>query len=348
MVLRRGERGTNLVAAFLLSINGIEFMTKNIALITGGRGAIGTTLVNRLNHDGFDCIYTLDNLSAGDHNDSSLGEFVHCDISNTEKMSQLTKKIAPTHVFHLAAHFANQNSVDFPLSDAQANIVGTINLFEALRGIGHLKKVVYASSSCVYGHAPIMSEGAQLDAFETPYAITKYVGELYARYYADLHRIPTTSIRIFNTYGPGEAPGQYRNVIPNFINLALDGSPIVITGDGSETRDFTFVEDTVDLLVRAAMSEFSAGEIFNGGTGVETQIADLARLIICLTESNSEIIYVPRRNWDQIPNRKADNNKSCKLLGYDPKTTLEDGLLPTIRWLNQWRLGRVSTQHSSD
>lgn len=323
-------------------------MTKKVALITGGRGAIGAKLASRLNHDGFDYIYTLDNLSAGHHNSNVAGEFVYCDISNTEKLAKLIKQISPTHVFHLAAHFANQNSVDFPISDAETNIIGTINLFESLRDIDPLKKVVYASSSCVYGHASIMSEDVQLSAFETPYAITKYVGELYARYYADLHKIPTTSLRIFNTYGPGEAPGQYRNVIPNFINLALDGRPIVITGDGRETRDFTYVEDTVDLLLRAAMSEFSAGEIFNGGTGIETQIADLAGLIVRLTGSKSEIVYVPRRNWDQIPNRKADNNKSCTLLGYNPQTTLEEGLMPTIRWIKQWRSGLVSSQHSSD
>lgn len=323
-------------------------MAKSVVLITGGRGAIGSKLAYRLHMDGFDSVYTVDNLSAGDHNNSVTGEFIHCDISNTEKMSQLTKKIAPTHVFHLAAHFANQNSVDFPLSDAQANIVGTINLFEALRDIGNLKKVVYASSSCVYGHAPIMSEDVTLSAFETPYAITKYVGELYTRYYADLHRLPTTSIRIFNTYGPGEAPGQYRNVIPNFINLALDGSPIVITGDGRETRDFTYVEDTVDLLIRAAMSEFSAGQIFNGGTGVETHIADLANLIVRLTESKSEISYMPRRNWDQIPNRRADNSKSRNLLGYNPETTLEEGLIPTIEWIAQWRSSQVPRQNSSN
>ena len=171
-------------------------MTKNTALITGGRGTIGFALASRLKLEGFGAIYVVDNLSAGDHNTSTPGEFVHCDISNTEKFGKLVKTISPTHVFHLAAHFANQNSVDFPLSDAQANIIGTINLFEALRNISHLQKLVYASSSCVYGHVPQMSEDAQLSAFETPYAITKYVGELYARYYADLHKIPAVSIGI--------------------------------------------------------------------------------------------------------------------------------------------------------
>jgi UDP-glucose 4-epimerase len=319
-------------------------MQKNVALITGGRGAIGSALASRLARDGFGDIYTIDNLSAGAHNDSVIGEFIHCDISNSEKLGVLIKSIEPTHVFHLAAHFANQNSVDYPRSDAQTNIIGTINLFEALRETAALQKVVYASSSCVYGDAPIMSESVPLPAFETPYAITKYVGELYAKYYADLHQIPTVSIRIFNTYGPGEAPGQYRNVIPNFINLALDGKPITITGDGLETRDFTYVEDTVDLLLRASASHYVDGEIFNGGTGIETAIIDLTKLILFLTESRSEIKFVPRRSWDQISSRKADNEKSRVCLGYRPQTSLEQGLVPTIEWIRSWKNSRRVTQ----
>lgn len=319
-------------------------MKNNIALITGGRGAIGSELASRLVNDGFGSVYTIDNFSAGAHNYSTVGEFIHCDISNSEKLGVLVKSIAPTHVFHLAAHFANQNSVDFPRSDAQTNIIGTINLFEALRDLGALQKVVYASSSCVYGDAPIMSESVVLPAFETPYAITKYVGELYAKYYADLHRIPAVSIRIFNTYGPGEAPGRYRNVIPNFINLALDGEPITITGNGMETRDFTYVEDTVDLLLRASASEYVGGEIFNGGTGVETKIVDLAKLILLLTGSHSEIRFVPRRNWDQITSRKADNEKSRLYLRYRPQTTLEQGLVPTIEWMKRWKNGQSVTR----
>ncbi len=310
------------------------------ALITGGRGAIGSALASNLANNGFGKVYIVDNLSAGDHNADRTGEFIHCDVSNAEKFPGLVRKIAPTHVFHLAAHFANQNSVDFPVSDAQTNIIGLINLFEALRGLTDLKKVVYASSSCVYGHSREMSETALLTAFETPYAITKYVGELYARYYSDLHKIPTVSVRIFNTYGPGEAPGQYRNVIPNFINLAIEGSPINITGDGNETRDFTYVDDTVDLLIGAATSKFSGGEVFNGGTGVETKISDLAKLVVELTGSKSVIRYVPKRDWDQVPNRKADNSKSTALLAYDPQTSLEKGLIPTIEWIRKWRSAR--------
>lgn len=319
-------------------------MKNNIALITGGRGAIGSALASRLASEGFGSVYIVDNLSAGAHNDRSVGEFIHCDISNSEKFGVLVKSIAPTHVFHLAAHFANQNSVDFPLSDAQTNVIGTINLFESLRDVGALQKVVYASSSCVYGDAPIMSESVVLPAFETPYAITKYVGELYAKYYADLHRIPAVSIRIFNTYGPGEAPGRYRNVIPNFINLALDGEPITITGNGMETRDFTYVGDTVDLLLRASSSEYVHGEIFNGGTGVETKIADLAQLILHLTGSQSEVRFVSRRGWDQIANRKAENEKSRLYLGYHPQTTLEQGLVPTIDWIKRWKNNQLASR----
>ena len=183
-----------------------------------------------------------------------------------------------------------------------------------------------------------MSEDAAVQPFDTPYSISKFTGELYVKYYAEIQNVPAVTARIFNTYGPGEAPGKYRNVIPNFINKALNGENIDITGDGTETRDFTYIEDTVDLLLKLGGSPYNKGEIFNGGTGNPVRIIDLATKIIELTNSTARINYVPKRFWDSVINRCADVKKSNLLLQYYPTTPLDHGLIKTIEWIIKWRI----------
>jgi UDP-glucose 4-epimerase len=232
----------------------------------------------------------------------------------------------------LAAHFANQNSVDHPFSDIQTNIVGTVGLLEILKFHKSLKKFVYASSSCVYGTTENMTEETYIYPSETPYSINKYTAELYTQYYAHLFHVPTLSIRIFNTYGPYEMAGKYRNVIPNFIEKAINGEELIITGTGKETRDFTFVEDLVDLMLLGACSEYNEGEIFNGGTGAKTEILKMAEIIKGETNSNSTITFKPARNWDKVKDRMSDTSKSANALGYSPKVSIEEGLKKTIKW----------------
>ena len=310
---------------------------KPVYLITGGRGTIGSTVARMTLTADCGGVYLVDDLSAGAHNEITGCEFVHCDIANAEKIFKVVRSIRPDVVIHLAAHFANQNSVEFPVSDASTNIVGTINLLESLRRIDGRPKVVYASSSCVYGNSPEMQENSNLQHFDTPYAISKYTAELYHRFYAAHHKLAAVSVRIFNTYGPGEMPGRYRNVIPNFISKALRDEPIVITGSGEETRDFTYVDDTASLLLTAAFSRYCDGEVFNGGTGTETSISNLAELIIRLTGSKSRVEFVSRRNWDAIDRRFSDTTRTAGMLGFHPRTGLVSGLIKTIEWLR----GRV-------
>lgn len=304
-------------------------------VVTGGLGSIGQNLIHALSTDKIE-ILVLDDSSSSDLNlavkDTKV-IYQHSDISNREKLATSIKQFQPHYVYHLAAHFANQNSVEFPFSDIQTNVIGTMNIFEALVGQSQLKKIVYASSSCVYGgENEVMSEGDYIYPYETPYAINKYTAELYARYYAHYHKVPAVSMRIFNTYGPGEMPGKYRNVIPNFIKLALFNEDITITGSGEETRDFTFVSDTVDLLIQLAQSSFKNGEVFNGGTGQEVEITKLANLIIELTNSKSKLIYKERRDWDLVRRRVANIDKAKSLLGYYPKISIDEGLKMTIPW----------------
>jgi UDP-glucose 4-epimerase len=311
-------------------------MTANTKiLVTGGLGSIGQNLIQILQKNGNE-ILIVDNVSSSPMNSMVNGNnvsFKHGDVSDRDKIFSIITDFKPHYVYHLAAHFANQNSVEFPYSDLQTNIVGTMNIFEALIGQTQLKKMIYASSSCVYGgELDVMSEEDYIYPYETPYAINKYAAELYAKYYAHHHKVPSVSIRIFNTYGPGELPGKYRNVIPNFIKLALFNEDIIITGSGKETRDFTYVNDTADLLILLADSEYRKGEVFNGGTGKEVEIVKLASLIIDLTNSKSKMVFRERRDWDLVSKRVANIEKSKSLLGYSPKTSIEEGLKVTIPW----------------
>jgi nucleoside-diphosphate-sugar epimerase len=304
-------------------------------LVTGGAGFIGNNLVRRLLANQVSNIVIMDNQSSGMAvflPDDPRITFVGMDIDKMDKLNFVINQHEFDYVFHLAAHFANQNSVDHPFSDIQTNIVGTVSLLEILKFHKSLKKFIYASSSCVYGTAEQMNEEAYIYPSETPYSINKYTAELYTQYYAHLFHVPTVSIRIFNTYGPYELAGKYRNVIPNFIEKALNGEDLVITGTGKETRDFTFVEDLVDLMLNAALSPSHEGEIFNGGTGQKTEIKAMAEIIKSVTGSQSNIVFKPARNWDKVKDRVSNLTHSKAVLNYQPKVTIQEGLEKTIKW----------------
>ncbi len=314
-------------------------MKNSVVLITGGAGAIGINLVEVLLKNDVSKIAIIDNLSSGNINFLPKSEkifFYSIDIFRVDELKTIMEEVSPNYIFHLAAHFANQNSVDHPLSDIQTNIIGTMNLLELSKNNKNLKKFVYSSSSCVYGDSKIMSEEDFIYPHETPYAINKYTAELYIKYYAHLFKVPSITIRIFNTYGPYEVAGKYRNVIPKFIENALMNKDIVITGDGNETRDFTYSEDTIALLIRAAVSKENSGDYFNAGTGEETKIVNLAKTIIRLTDSTSKINFVQRRDWDLVTKRVSNIEKSQKILDYNPIVKLEDGLKKYIKWYKDY------------
>lgn len=300
-------------------------------VVTGGAGMIGSNLCKRLSAS--NCyVYNIDNLSGGGVYGSHRENFIYCDISNREKLFDIMKSIKPDLIFHCAAHFANQNSVDYPRSDIKDNLEGLVNVLDFAKLVQ--ARVVYASSSCVYGkNSQKMSEDTQLNPHDTPYAINKYTGELYCKYYSSVFNLRTNIIRIFNTYGPGELPGAYRNVIPNFIKTAVLGDKLEITGTGEETRDFTFVDDTIDLLIKASQSSYWDADVFNGGTGNATKIIDLAHKIKKIVGSDSEIIFKGHREWDHVTQRLAEITKSKQVLGYNPTVNLNNGLQATYEWL---------------
>lgn len=300
-------------------------------LVTGGAGAIGSRLVSRLCSEYR--VLVLDDLSSGwvENLHGLPLRFWRGSVLDDEILKEVFAE-RPSIIFHLAANFANQNSIDYPQRDLLVNGLGTLKVLQYARDIG-LERFVYTSSSCVYGdtEAPI-SEQAPPSSLDTPYALTKLLGEQYAHFFHRHHGLPTVVLRLFNSYGPGEFPGRYRNVIPNFMYRALRGTPLVITGNGDETRDFTFVEDTVDAL-RLAMSRPEAiGKTFNVGSGSETSIRQLAELIRHICGDKAPIEYRPRRPWDSVTRRRADITYIRQTLSYQPTVDLMAGLTRTYQW----------------
>jgi nucleoside-diphosphate-sugar epimerase len=240
----------------------------------------------------------------------------------------------PEYVFHLAAHFANQNSVDHPETDLIVNGLGTLRTLEYANLIG-VKRFVFASSGCsVYGsEAPLpLKEDFVSIHLDTPYQVNKLVGELYCNYFHDFFKMPVAIARFFNVYGPGEVPGKYRNVIPNFTWRAMNGRALPVTGTGEETRDFTFVEDIVDGTMRLGVMPEAIGEAVNLASEVETKVIDLAKWINELTGNKAGIAYKPRRDWDKATRRRASIEKARRLLGYQPKTVMKTGLKRVQEW----------------
>ncbi|HEY76425.1 MAG TPA: NAD-dependent epimerase/dehydratase family protein [Thermoflexia bacterium] len=313
----------------------LSFYQGKKVLVTGGAGAIGSNLSRALAELGAQVII-LDDLSSGVRwNVPSLPGvlFVEGDILDEVKLKRVFFE-RPRVVFHLAAFFANQNSVDHPERDLMVNGLGTLRLLEYSVFTG-VERFVYASSGCsIYGSEsplPLREEFMSMH-LSTPYQITKMLGELYCNFFYNHYGLAVVKPRFFNSYGPGEVPGQYRNVIPNFIYWAMKGLPLPITGTGEETRDFTFVGDIVDGLLRAGVMESAVGQEFNLASGRETRIIDLAHMINEATGNKAGIRFAARRKWDTKSRLLASIDRARRLIGYEPKTSFEKGLRRTVQW----------------
>lgn len=308
-------------------------------LITGGTGCIGSNLVKALLKAEPERIVLIDDLSASYEwnipKDFKV-IFVRGSVLDEEKMKRAFS-FKPDYVFHLAAHFANQNSVDHPETDLLVNSLGTLKTLEYAHLVG-VERLVFASSGCsVYGNKmplPLKEDYVSLH-LDTPYQINKLVGELYCNYFHDYYKLPVSIARYFNVYGPGEVPGKYRNVIPNFIWWAIHKKPLTITGTGEETRDFTFVDDIVDGTLLMGVVKEAVGEAINLASEAETSVIDLANWINELTVNEAGIVFESRRDWDNVVKRRASIEKARRILGYEPKTEIKAGLRKTYEWLKE-------------
>ena len=314
-----------------------------VILVTGGGGAIGSNLCKELAEIGARKVIILDDLSASyQWNIPNLPNilFVKGSITSDIDLKRVFNE-KPSYVFHLAAFFANQNSVDYPEKDLLVSQLGTIKVLEYAALVGGIKRFVYAGSGCaIYGaQAPLpLKEEFMSMHLTTPYQISKMAGELYCNFYWHHYGLPVVKTRFFNSYGPGEVPGQYRNVIPNFIYWAMKGQPLPITGDGKMTRDFTYVGDIVDALIRAGVKEGIIGSEMNIASGREIEIVEMAEMINLLVGNAAGLVFTDRRKWDTKSRLLASIDRAKEQLGYDPDTKFEDGLKSTVAWFeSNWK-----------
>jgi len=305
-------------------------------LITGGAGCIGSNLSKKFSELNVKKVIILDDLSSAYEWNVPKAEnikFVKGSILDDEMLKRVFKE-RPDYVFHLAAHFANQSSVDSPEKDLMVNGMGILKVLQYAH-LAKVKRFVYSSSGCgVYGldsKLPFKEHDISI-SLHTPYQVTKLLGELYTNYFHNLYDLPIVNARFFNVYGLGEVPGKYRNVIPNFFYWAMNGQALPITGDGTETRDWTYVDDIINSLLVMGIKEEAIGEAINIGSGEEHRVVDLANMINELTDNKAGIKYIERRDWDVKKKLLSSIDKAKKLLGYKPQTKFEDGLKKVHEW----------------
>jgi UDP-glucose 4-epimerase len=303
------------------------------ALVTGGAGFIGSHLVERLLADGHR-VTVIDNFSTGRPlNLAHLRDNPRLTIHEADIVDR--RRIAPWFagvdwVFHMAALADIVPSIQQPLAYHHSNVDGTVSVLECARAAG-VKRFLYTASSSCYGipdDYPTM-EGAEIRP-QYPYALTKFVGEQYAMHWAQVYRLPVVSLRLFNVYGPrSRTSGTYGAVFGVFLAQHLHGKPLTIVGDGSQTRDFTFVADVADAFVTAAASGVR-GEIFNVGSTNTYSVKRLAELI------GGEIVHIPKRPGEPDCTF-ADTSKIRRVLGWQPKTKFEDGVKIMLANIDYWR-----------
>jgi len=307
-------------------------------LVTGGAGFIGSHLVDKLlSMETVEELRVLDNFFTGRlenlekwANDPRF-VLIQGDVRKREIVQKVTKNV--DFVFHEAAIASVPLSIKEPLTTHEVNVAGTLNLLEEARA--NDSTFLYASSCAVYGtpkRIPIREEDVAKPL--SPYGASKLAAEAYCLAYNETYGLKTVCLRYFNVYGPRQTYSPYAGVITIFINRALKGEPPVIYGDGRQTRDFIYVDDVVVASILAATCNKAHGRVLNVGTGVETSINSLASKIKrILGTENLKITYGPAQKGE-IRRSAADISRMMELLGYKPRTSLDQGLLRTIRWFS--------------
>ena len=295
-------------------------------IVTGGAGFIGSHLVDKLveNHQ----VIIIDNLFSGkEENLNPKAEFHNLDITDFDSIKPLFENV--DYVFHLAAIPRVPFSVEDPISTSKTNILGTVNVFKAAAD-NNVKRVVFASSSSVYGDQPKqpLKEDMKPNAI-SPYALQKLVGEQFAKLFTDLYKLPVVCLRYFNVFGPRLDPeSEYSLVIGKFLKQKSDGKPLTIFGDGEQTRGFSYVLDVVEANIKAMESDLKGGEIINISSGDSYSVNYLAKWI------GGEIVYLPKRTGD-ILHTQADVSLAKELLGWEPKVDFNKGLEETKKWFQK-------------
>lgn len=305
-------------------------------LVTGGAGFLGgnvaRTLASTAKH-----VWVLDDLFTGHpsavppwHNIT----FVHGSVCDASLLQTLLARV--DYVFHFAARNISL-SVEQPDSDFHVNVEGTHELLLQARPFRErIRRIIYASSSSLYGDSPVIPTPESGYDVSTPYAATKFAGELLCVAYGKTFGLPVTCLRYSNVFGPGQvSENPYCGVVTKFMDAIYERVPFTIFGDGTQTRDFTYVEDAVEATLLAGSSGRTAGGVFNVGTGRETSVNELANLVSsAIGEPGYPRTYSPKRPVDTIFRRCIDAVKIRETTGWVTKHSLEDGLSKTWRWFN--------------
>lgn len=308
-------------------------------LVTGGAGFIGSNLVEHLlNKPEVELVRVLDNLATGNtRNIASFEshprfEFLQGDIRDYQTCLQATESIS--HISHQAALGSVPRSINDPLTTNEVNITGTLNIFTAAKTNG-IKRVVYAASSSTYGdHPGLPKVEDRIGNPLSPYAVTKYVNELYARVYADVYGLELIGLRYFNVFGPNQNPqGPYAAVIPLFVQAVLNNEAPIINGDGEHSRDFTYVANAVQANERALFTQHTdaVNQVYNIAFGERTTLNEVFEMIKEVAGSDLAPKYGPERRGD-VKHSLADISKARTLLGYDPAFSVKEGLKIAFEW----------------
>jgi UDP-N-acetylglucosamine/UDP-N-acetylgalactosamine 4-epimerase len=311
-------------------------------LVTGGAGFIGSNLVeNLLNHSEVEKVRVLDNLSTGSLKNLEAFEahrgfeFLEGDIRDYKTCLDAGEGM--DLISHQAALGSVPRSINDPLTTNAVNITGTLNIFTAAKENG-VKRVVYAASSSTYGdHPGLPKVEDRIGNPLSPYAVTKYVNELYAKVYADVYGLELIGLRYFNVFGPKQNPaGPYAAVIPLFIDAVLNNEPPTINGDGEHSRDFTFIANAVQANVKALFTENAEAinQVYNIAFGERTTLNEVLEMIKEVAGSDLAPKYGPERKGD-VRHSLADISKAKHILGYDPSYSVKEGLKITFEWYRQ-------------
>jgi UDP-glucose 4-epimerase len=318
------------------------------ALITGGAGFVGSALTRRLLTEDIGAIHVVDNLLSSERWNIPADprvSFVEGSIADDSIVGALEDRY--DYVFHLSTYHGNQSSIHDPLADHEHNQLTTLKLFERTKSFKRLRKLVYSGAGCAvaaktYDSPEATAEDASVSLeMDSPYSISKIVGEFYAVYYHNRHGLPAVRARFQNVYGPGEILGAgrwrgtpatvWRNVTPTFVYRALKQLPLPVEGGGVAGRDFIFVDDIARGLMRCALAG-TPGDVYNLASGIETSIRSLADRINALTGNTSPIDLRPARTWDRSGRRFGSTEKTCEQLGFTAVVGLDDGLAQTVEW----------------
>lgn len=316
--------------------------------MVGGAGFVGSNLVHQLLEETPGEIIVVDNLLSSDvaniPSDSRV-RFIFGSITENKILAALPEDL--DFAFHLACYHGNQSSIADPLSDHDNNTLTSLRLFDRLKDLKQLKKVVYAAAACAvaektYDAPTATTEDQPVTLYhDSPYSISKIIGELYGNYYFQRYRLPFVKARFSNVYGPREILGAgqwrgtmhtvWRNVTPTFIWRALNGEALPLDNGGNASRDFVFVEDMARGLMACALQGM-AGEVYNLATGKETSILELSILINEYTGNKTPLDLRLARDWDRSGKRFASTEKATRELGFTAQIDINEGLRRTVEW----------------